>query len=215
AERSPTIRIFSGHDQGFPPHLLVENRPGWFLPLWLKLGVADCYIGADGKEEESAVMALMSRKVDYALLILSHLHQHPDGKSARETADHFGLSRAFVANILKEMCQKGFVASHRGARGGYVLHRPLAQLSLAELMEALDDAFHLAECTREPIGAGCCFVEVCPVRDAIAEVHRRVAAVLRQVTLAELVSASLPPPDTERLEDFALAEAIRVGRKTG
>jgi Rrf2 family protein len=160
-------------------------------------------------------MALMSRKVDYALLILSYLHRHPEGKCARATAEHFGLSRAFVANILKELCQKGFVVSHRGARGGYVLHRPLERVSLAELMEALDDTFYLTECTREPAGAGCCFVDVCPVRDPIAEVHRRVAEVLRKVTLAELFEGGLPPPDTERLEDFALTEAIREGRKTG
>jgi Rrf2 family protein len=139
-------------------------------------------------------MALMSRKVDYALLVLSYLHQHPGGKCAREAAEHFGLSRAFVANILKELCQKGFVSSHRGARGGYVLRRPLDQLSLAEMMEALDDTFHLAECTREPAGDGCCFVDVCPVRDPIAEVHRRVAELLRQVTLAELLGAGLPLP---------------------
>lgn len=139
-------------------------------------------------------MALMSRKVDYALLILSYLHRNPSGRCARETAEHFGLSRAFVANILKELCQKRFVTSYRGARGGYTLNRPVDQVSLAELMEALDDTFHLTECTREPIGDGCCFVDVCPVHDPIAEVHRRVAEVLRKVTLAELFGAGLPPP---------------------
>lgn len=138
-------------------------------------------------------MALMSRKVDYALLVLSYLHQHSEGKCAREAAEHFGLSRAFVANILKELCQKGFVASHRGAHGGYVLQRPLDQLSLFELMEALDDPFHLAEGTRESSRDGCCLAAVCPVRDLIAEVHRRVAEVLHQVTLAELFGAGLPP----------------------
>lgn len=156
-------------------------------------------------------MALMSRKVDYALLVLSYLHQHSEGKCARAAAEHFGLSRAFVANILKELCQKGFVTSHRGAHGGYVLQRALDRLSLFELMEALDDPFHQAEGNRE----GCCLGAICPVRDPIAEVHRRVAAVLHQVTLAELFGAGLPPADTERVEDFAMVEAIREGRQTG
>jgi Rrf2 family protein len=142
-------------------------------------------------------MVLMSRKVDYALLILAHLHQHPGGKCAREAADQFGLSRAFVANILKELCHKGFVTSHRGARGGYVLQRPLGQVNLAELMEALDDAFHLAECNRSTPGEGCCFMNICPVKDAIAEVHRRVGDMLRTVTLAELLGASLPPAQVQ------------------
>ena len=68
-------------------------------------------------------MTLLSRKADYALLILSYLHQHEPGATARAIAEQFGLSRPFVANILKELCHKGFVASHRGVKGGYALAR--------------------------------------------------------------------------------------------
>src|SRR5262249_10900897 len=49
---------------------------------------------------ERCFMTLMSRKVDYALLILCHLHRLPAGACAREIATRFRLSRAFVANIL-------------------------------------------------------------------------------------------------------------------
>ena len=71
-------------------------------------------------------MTLLSRKADYALLILSHLHRRPEGATARAIADKFELSRAFVANILKELCNKGFVVSHRGVKGGYSLGRDAA-----------------------------------------------------------------------------------------
>src|SRR5438477_3472797 len=93
-------------------------------------------------------MTLMSRKVDYALLILSFLDQKHEGGCAREIADRYELSKGFVANILKELCHKGFVASHRGVKGGYVMRRTADAISLADLMEALDESFHLAECTR-------------------------------------------------------------------
>jgi len=127
-------------------------------------------------------MTLMSRKVDYALLILSYLDRRREGGCAREIADRFNLSKGFVANILKELCQKGFVASHRGAKGGYLLRRPAEEVSLAELMEALDEGFHLAECNKAP----CEFSSVCTVKGTIAEVHRRIRDVLRGVTLAEV-----------------------------
>src|SRR5215470_880894 len=116
-------------------------------------------------------MPLMSRKVDYALLILSHLHHHPEGAPAREIAARFGLSRSFVANILKELCHKGFVASHRGVKGGYALQRPAEEVTLADLMEALDDPFHLAECSKTPEECACTLAPICPVRDPIQEVH--------------------------------------------
>jgi Rrf2 family protein len=131
-------------------------------------------------------MTLLSRKVDYALLILSHLHRHAEGGCAREIAARFGLSRSFVANILKDLCHKGFVSSHRGVKGGYALARSADDVRLADLMEALDDRFSLAECTRPVADENCALTHVCPLRSAVAEVHRRIRDVLSRVTLAEL-----------------------------
>jgi len=152
-------------------------------------------------------MSLMSRKVDYALLILSYLDHKRAGGCAREVADRFGLNKGFVANILKLLCRQGFVASHRGVKGGYVLRRPAEDVTLAELMDALDSGFTLAECTRS--GADPCSVAaVCPVKGAIAEVHLRIRNVLREVTLAQVfrpapgyeqhgLELGLPPLETQ------------------
>jgi Rrf2 family transcriptional regulator, cysteine metabolism repressor len=141
-------------------------------------------------------MTLLNRKVDYALLILSYLYRNPEGGNAREVAAKFELSRAFVANILKVLCHKGFVASHRGVKGGYVLQRPADEVSLAELMEALDDSFYLAECNKDGSAPMCSQTHLCPVRSAIGNVHRRIRDVLRNVTLAEVFG----PPADERTQ---------------
>src|SRR5262245_30343851 len=128
-------------------------------------------------------MTLLSRKADYALLILSYLHRTPEGACARAIADHFGLSRGFVANILKELCGKGFVASHRGVKGGYVLQRPAEAITLAELMVAVDEPFHLTACNHDGADDACSLTHRCPVRGAMAEVHERLLQVLRGVSL--------------------------------
>src|SRR3989442_9723688 len=118
-------------------------------------------------------MALLSRKTDYALLILLHLHQKQQGASAREIADGYHLSGAFVANILKELCQKGFVASHRGVKGGYALLRPANEVSLADFLDALEDhPLSLAACNEPPAGDGCTLFADCPVKGPIAQVHQ-------------------------------------------
>src|SRR5947209_9521518 len=95
-------------------------------------------------------MTLLPRKVDYALLLLCYLRQHPEGACARALADRLTLARPFVAKILKLLCQTRFVASQRGIKGGYVLSPAAVDRSLAELLDALDDGFFLAECNREP-----------------------------------------------------------------
>lgn len=139
-------------------------------------------------------MTLLSRKADYALLILSHLHGRPEGSTARAVAERFGLSRPFVANILKDLCHKGYVASHRGVKGGYALLRPARDITLAELLESLDDGFQLTVCSAhgDPAGDPCAVEHACPMKGPLGEIHRRLTDVLRGVTLAELFAPGQP-----------------------
>jgi Rrf2 family cysteine metabolism transcriptional repressor len=141
-------------------------------------------------------VTLLSRKADYALLILSHLHARAGGGNARTIAEKFGLSRPFVANILKELCQKGFVVSHRGVKGGYQLARPASSISLAELLETVEDGFRLTVCNpaAHAHDDGCSLSSVCTVKGPMAEVHRRLIEVLRGVSLAELFDQLSPKP---------------------
>jgi Rrf2 family transcriptional regulator, cysteine metabolism repressor len=130
-------------------------------------------------------MTLLSRKADYALLILSYLHQKPG--TARAVADKFGISPSFVANILKELCRNGFVASHRGVKGGYTLARSADTITLAELLETIEDGVRLTMCNPGAHDHECCALEgVCTVKGPIAAVHLRLIEMLRGVTLAEL-----------------------------
>ena len=143
-------------------------------------------------------MTLLSRKADYALLILSYLSEKAVGGTARAIAEQFGLSRAFVANILKELCQKGFVVSHRGVKGGYALARPAESISLAELLETIEDGFRLTMCSPDQNGIedeSCSHSAVCTVKGPMVEVHRRLVEVLRSVSLAGLFG-SRPHPAT-------------------
>lgn len=131
-------------------------------------------------------MTLLSRKADYALLILSHLYQNRVGGNAREIAERFGLSRPFAANILKELCQRGYVASHRGVKGGYALLPAATTATLAELLAAIDEEFRLTQCSTPTPHEHCSLEAGCPVRHPLTEIHRRIVGVLRGVTLVEL-----------------------------
>jgi Rrf2 family protein len=139
-------------------------------------------------------MTLLSRKTDYALLILSYLQNHSEGGCARTIAGHFGLSRGFIANILKELCQKNFVVSHRGVKGGYGLARPAEEITLAELLESMEDGFRLTNCTGHHEGhegnEDCSLSSTCPIKAPINELHRRLLDVLGNVTLAEILKPS-------------------------
>lgn len=148
-------------------------------------------------------MPLLSRKADYALLILSHLHRSPNGGNARTIAEAFGLSRPFVANILKELTHAGYVASHRGVKGGYALLRPASAVTLAELLESIEEGFKLTVCNGHVDAVqedeSCSVSHVCPMKGPVAEIHRRLMGVLRGVTLEELFDSNRAVPSTTLL----------------
>ena len=134
-------------------------------------------------------MTLLSRKADYALLILSYLHQKTAGGTARGIAEKLGLKPPFIANILKELCHHGFVSSHRGVKGGYTLARPAETITLAELLESLEEGFRLTVCN--PSGPqndheNCSHAGGCALKGPLTQVHHRLLEVLRSVTLADL-----------------------------
>jgi len=139
-------------------------------------------------------VTLLSRKADYALVILQYLHTHQSG-NARTIAEKFGLSRAFVANILKELGTKGFVSSTRGVKGGYVLARASVTITLAELLEAVEEGFKLTVCTDHTPSGACDVAHICPVKGTMTEIHRRIVDVLRGVTLADIFAPvpAVPP----------------------
>ena len=158
-------------------------------------------------------MTLLSRKADYALLILSYLHQKPLGGTARAIAEKFGISRAFVANILKELCQDGFVHSHRGVKGGYALARESSRITLAELLESVEDGLRLTMCNTG--GAhdeheNCSLMGVCTIQGPISEVHHRLLEVLRGVTLADLFDPSGKIPQPSAMHALPLLSETRM-----
>ena len=139
-------------------------------------------------------MTLLSRKVDYALLILSHLYHAAGGENTRAIADRFGLSKPFAANILKELCRENVVTSQRGVKGGYTLVPGAAAMSLAELLRRIGEPFELTVCTSNHDPAAACSLEsVCPVKTPLAEVHQRVHDVFRNVSLQELFRSNVRP----------------------
>ena len=137
-------------------------------------------------------MILISRKVDYAILALVHLMRSKEGFSAREVASQYNLSRPFLANILKELCHHGFIESQRGIHGGYRLVRKPSQLTMDEIISALDGPFQLMSCARSEGDDACGLVESCPVKGPLRVVHDRIAAVLLSTTLEDLGRGETP-----------------------
>src|SRR5690554_4389050 len=112
---------------------------------------------------------------------------HPERVfSASDLANTLGLGQPVVSKILKLLGQHELVTSSRGARGGYVLSRPASQISVADIIDALEEQpFGLTECTAVP---GACSVEsACHIRSNWQRINAIVRHTLEEFTVADMI----------------------------
>src|SRR3546814_10728473 len=115
---------------------------------------------------------------DFAVGVLGHMAGRPGTVvTAPDVAEATGLPASTVSQVLKRLAHGQLVASHRGAHGGYSLARSAAEISVADLVEALEGPVALTACVD---GAeGHCGVEsVCPMRGGWDRVNTGIRAAL-------------------------------------
>lgn len=136
-------------------------------------------------------MLKLSRLTDYAVVVLARMGTAPDARrSAPDLAARTGLSEPTVAKVLKILAGSGLVVGLRGARGGYLLARPLAEIALSEVITAFDGPIALTACVDG--GTGCCESgALCGMRGRWDPVNNAIRNALSGITIADLAA---PPP---------------------
>jgi FeS assembly SUF system regulator len=134
-------------------------------------------------------MLRVTRLTDYATVVLTVLAARPDAVlSAPELAERAGLEAPTVAKLLKPLAAAGLVDSFRGATGGYRLARAPSNISLVEIVEAMEGPLGMTECS---IASGQCGIEhSCGVRANWRRINDVVADALASISLAQM----LEPP---------------------
>ncbi len=133
----------------------------------------------------------VSAKTDYALRAMAELAAAPPGPVKGERlASSQEIPLKFLENILTELRRAELVASQRGAEGGYRLARPADEISLAEVIRAVDGPLANVRGERPDTVGYSGPAE--PLQDVWLAVRTNLRAVLETVTLADLAAGRLP-----------------------
>jgi FeS assembly SUF system regulator len=133
----------------------------------------------------------MSKLTDYGTVVMTYLARGKNQlHAATEIAGQIRVAAPTVSKILKRLAREGLVVSHRGAKGGYSLARAPEQISVVEIIDALEGPLGLTECGSTP---GLCVQEsLCSVRANWQRINGAVRNALAEVTLAEMAEPELP-----------------------
>lgn len=136
-------------------------------------------------------MFRVSRLTDYATVVMTCIAAHPDDVlSTAQIADEAHLELPTVSKLLKSLGHAGLVDSFRGVNGGYRLARPAREISLADIVEAMEGPLGMTECS---LSDGQCEREgQCGVRGSWQRINHVLDNALRAMSLADMLRPAAP-----------------------
>lgn len=137
-------------------------------------------------------MLRLSKKADYALLALRHMAAPGSREtvSARELAESYDLPPELLAKVLQQLVRAGLLLSQQGIRGGYGLARPAADITVVDVVQAIDGPLMVTACSESD--HSCDQYTKCNIRDPLWKLKDRIVAALAATTVAELAVDLLP-----------------------
>lgn len=136
-------------------------------------------------------MLSLTRRTEYALIAVCHLARESDPErvvSTRDIADSHSVPLPLLMNVLKQLNREGYVTSVRGARGGYKLAQRAADISLANLVEAVEGPVKFVRCVSDEHEEGrCCDLSGnCSIREPVRKVHAQLQRFLSEISIADV-----------------------------
>ena len=142
-------------------------------------------------------MIKLSRLADYGVILMVQLARMPvQLTTAADLAEATGLPSPTVSKLLKQLSRANMLESYRGSNGGYVISRAPSEISVADIVSAVEGPIALTECMTTE-GVVCEIEALCPTRTNWRQINEALVNALSDVTLADM---SKPMFETPRIE---------------
>ena len=148
-------------------------------------------------------MIKLTNLADYAVVLMCHLAQEP-----QELSSAVGLAKISnvpvptVSKILGALSRAGVLRSQRGLKGGFYLARPADDISVADIVEAVDGPIALTNCIENAPG-DCTLETLCTMKPHWQAINLAVKGALSGVSLAEISAPQIPAQSLGQLAGMA------------
>ena len=135
----------------------------------------------------------ITRQADYAVRAVLYLARLGTSERAATStvAEEQRIPPSFLAKIISQLSIAGLLHTSRGARGGVTLAREPKEISLLEVIEAIDGPIQINECVGDE--ALCTFDEECPLKPVWSEAQNELVKRLKGTNFAQLLEKSKVP----------------------
>jgi Rrf2 family protein len=135
---------------------------------------------------------MFSQTVEYALRAVVHLAaEAPEARTTDQIAVATRVPKAYLSKVLQGLSRAGVVHSQRGIGGGMTLTKDPADLTILEVVNAVEPLGRIREC---PLGLAAHGVRLCPLHRRLDNALASVESAFRETTLAEILAEPTGSP---------------------
>lgn len=135
-------------------------------------------------------MLKLSKKSEYAFMAAKYMAMKSKGSyvTAKEISDNFSISFELVAKVLQKMVKNNLIMSYQGAKGGYVLKKNPFEITLMDLVKAVESKHNITECiSNDPTIKECSHINCCKIRNPLIEIQRKIDLVFEETKLSQIL----------------------------
>jgi FeS assembly SUF system regulator len=142
-------------------------------------------------------MLRLSKFADYGTQVMAYMAKDGAVHSASEVSATLGIAIPTVSKILKMLVRENLVASSLGAKGGYTLARDPSEISIAEIINAMDGPISITECSSTT--TSCQRESTCSTRSNWQGINHIIHDALDKVNLAQMIAPMPQVVDVSRI----------------
>ncbi len=135
-------------------------------------------------------MLKLSKKTEYAFMAARHLAPNNSGhySTAKEIAENYQIPYQLVAKVLQNFTKSEIVTSFQGAKGGYKLNKSPDNITLIDIIKAVESNYQVTECMLEGSTKDTCsHLDCCKIRDPLIEIQRKIDNVFLHTSLKQIL----------------------------
>lgn len=132
-------------------------------------------------------MLKIQKKIDYALIAMQYIAFMANDQvvNTKAIAEKYHIPLELLAKILQKLAKKNLIISHNGPKGGYLLAKDPAEISIGEVMEAIEGPIGIAECYHESDNL-CSQQANCNIRTPMGVIQTKIIDLLKGISLDQM-----------------------------
>jgi Rrf2 family protein len=151
-------------------------------------------------------MLALTKASGYGILALGYLDslENESVVSAKEISEVFSIPNELLAKVLQRLTRAGFLEAHQGRGGGYSIACDTDQVSVADVVEAVEGPISIATCLRKGGKELCEQWDTCTIKTPVGIIQERLSELFASITVREITSGVELCPARELLPNTSL-----------